>query len=226
MSSPLASCLCLLLLSSAACAAEVGPTWSPRPEEPSLIRALATPSQFDLEASGPDGAGSLASAVGGLLGDDEASSVRAPLPLEILGGYAELRATPDELIVLQGLHVDLADVSVDAAIFPPRGIALTGLEVLLASPVVLRPLVQENRVTASIQLDLMAEWAIDLGDGRVHPLNPVQLDQLSASVVVDRNLLGELRVGLTMTRDGPFWTWIDRFELSDLELSLVGGLSP
>jgi hypothetical protein len=215
----------LLLVSAVGCAGEPeSDDWTPRPEDPSLARVLTQPATFDVQPSAIDGSGSLAAAVGHVLDEDESANIHAPLQLEILGGSVDLRLTRDELLVLQALHVDLDDVALPPEIVPPDGIALTGLSVSLTGPVAGEAEVSDERVSASVQLSLAAEWAINLGDGRTHPLNPVRLEQIPAMVVVERNLLGELQLRIGITREGPFWSWLSHFALSDLDLALVGAV--
>lgn len=216
------SLISLLFLTVSACAGEAQDDWTPRPDDPTLIRALVSAGPFEVWPSSPDGRGSMASAVGELLSDDESSNVRAELWMNILGGHIEVRATTNELLVVEALTLDLDDVNIDAAVVPPRGVALTGLSVSLSGPVVVQAEIEEEQVGGDVYLDLVAEWAIDLGDGRVHPLNPVRIQQIPSSIVVERNLLGQLRVGVQMDYQGPFWSWLERFQLSDLQMSLIG----
>jgi hypothetical protein len=199
----------------AACQGQGHDDWNPGPDDASLLEQLGAGVTVEVAPSSPEG-GSYAVTRALALRAGAAAEVALP----IVGGYLALRATRDGLVVLEALEVDLSDAVIPPELFPPDGLHLTGLRLVLERPAVFGPDPGLDRLTAVGELDLRAEWAIDLGDGRSSPLGPLRLEGLPVSLDISRDPAGRLAVRVVAFRDGSFWRWAETFELTDLTLDL------
>lgn len=199
-----------------ACQGQGHDDWVPDSEDTSVLQELGGGASFDIAPTTADG-GSYAVTQALALRAGAAAEVALP----IVGGYLDLRATRDGLVVLEALEVDVADAVIPPELFPPNGLRLTGLRLVLESPAVFSPEQGIDRLTAIGSIDARAEWAIDLGDGRSSALGPLHLEGLPVSLEVGRDASGGIRVRVVAFRDGSFWRWAETFELTDLAVDLT-----
>jgi len=187
-------------------------------EEQTVWQELGGIETFEIASSAING-GSFARA-DGIVTYGAAPTRNMDVSLDILGGEITLWATPEGYLVVQGLEVDFADVSLGPDIIPPAGIELTGLQARVDFPAVALPDSKGDRVSAVVTVDLFTEWAIRTG-GEVYPMTPVRLDNVALSVEVRRAAGGKLDIRLVALREGVFWNWANTFQLAELMVDLV-----
>lgn len=204
----------LVLALLAACQGQGYDDWGD-PEAATLLEQLGAGATIEIAPSTADG---------GSFAVTRATALRAgasaEVALPILGGLADLRATRDGLLVLESLEVELADALIPPELFPPSGLQLTDLRLVLEGPAVFTAEESPGRLTAIGVLDLRAEWAIGLGDGRSSALQPLRLEALPVSLDIVRDAHGALSLRMVAFRDGSFWRWAETFELTDLAVDL------
>ncbi len=205
-------------LAIAGCSEEPGAVWEPDSDSSSILHELGLPTDFEVAPSAQDGSGSFAVAVGA-----GASGEGAEVELSIESGSFTLWAVRGETLVLQALDIRLADVEVPSDVFTPDGAALTNLSAHLAAPVTLEVDDADGRVGTVAELDLEAEWTLELPGGASYEMSALRLRELPFALDIERDEAGELAVRLVAFRQGTFWRWADRFRLSDLVVDLVSG---
>jgi hypothetical protein len=200
----------------AACQGEPPPDWEPEPGlGAELARALRVSATLQVAPADRFG-GSFARA----RAEAARTGAGAEVELAVAGGEVALRATADGLLVVERLEAFFEDVHVPAEIVPPAGVRLTGLLVRIERPLVVAPVEGPRGLTVIAAVDLVAEWAVDLGGGAVAELRPVRLRELPVSIDVGRDGLGRVQLRLVAFRDGEFWQWAETFRLGDLVVDL------
>jgi len=212
-----------LLLSSAllvvACDGQPDEVLDPDEASTTILHDLGLPSTFAIVPTTEDGSGSFAVAVGaGESGDG------AEFELSINSGSFELWAARGEILMLQALEVEIENVELPSDVFTPEGAALTGLRASLRAPVTLDVSDDHEHLGAIAELDLRAEWTLELPDGTAYEMSALRLDDVPFALDIERDESGELSARVVAFRQGTFWRWADRFQLSDLVVDLVAGL--
>lgn len=207
--------LIAVLFATAAMACEGQPddVWSPDPDAEPLLHALGAPVLFDIGPSAGD-AGSFAAARG------TSPTASAELAVGIDGGWLEIWAPSDEILVITNLEVEVAPIALDGAVVPPAGATLTGVVARSTGPVSISVTAGLDRVTAISHLDMQVSWALER-DGQALPLSDLMLRRVPFSLEISRNALGELKARLVAFRDGIFWSWAGAMSLADLTVDLV-----
>jgi hypothetical protein len=138
-------------------------------------------------------------------------------------GTVAFRADGPEAIVIESLELELGDLEISPAAFPPDGLTFTDVRATLTEPVsgaaTWSP--ADVDVLATVVGVLRVEWSVAQEGAAPLPLSPVDVDavelRLDAVPEGDR-----VRVMLIGDRRGDILSWADSVTLSDLVLS-VGG---
>jgi hypothetical protein len=183
------------------------------PTDDNLLGALQSPTQFSINDDG-----SLVEVVASSRRNDQAK----PIQFTIVGGTVEVRAAEDGRVFMDGLSLELADVSVPADILPPDGLDVRELRVSLDHPVVAQATFSADGASASsdLPISITIDWSAEFGDeGSVYPLRSIHLEDmpLHAELALDG---GAIRAQVSAARSGRFWDWAEMFDLSDLVLEI------
>lgn len=214
-------CSALLVASAPAffgCAEEPGAVWGPDSPPTSILYDLGVPTDFEVAPTAHDGSGSFAVAVGA-----GATGEGTDIELSIDGGSFTLWAVRGETLMLEALDIRIEDVAVPSDVFAPDGATLTHLSAHLTAPATLEVDDADGRVGAIANLDLAAEWTLELPGGESYEMSELRLRDLPFALDIERDETGALAARLVAFRQGTFWRWADRFRLSDLVVDLVSG---
>ena len=148
-----------------------------------------------------------------------------PLPCvqpTVRGGQTVLRATGDGLLLLEGLDIDLGDITIEpGVILEQEPVRLTDIRLRLGTQVTIDARWDAGgaRATGAGRGDLLMDWAILTEDGEALPLATQKIRD--AELLVDAELLddGEVIAEVSSTVDGTFWDF-SAVELADLSMQV------
>jgi hypothetical protein len=200
--------------------AEIGES-APTGHTPGSPTTLADQLQTPVTASlHPTAAGGSEAAIRARAGSGKAQAFE----LSITGGSVDVQFVGGEL-VLRELSIEVDDLELPAEVVPRDGARLTGVGLALEAAVGAVPAILDDEVmVAEIVASADIHWTM-IKDGVEFPLVTLELDDLHLVVTVS-HVDGAPVVRISGGQDGSLWSWLDHFELADLELSLVATRGP
>ncbi|MEE8410084.1 MAG: hypothetical protein V3T05_10785 [Myxococcota bacterium] len=204
------------------------PPLRPTAEPPTLAHALEQGVELTLAGPTDDDDGSWISfALAGEMAPDD-PKVRLP----IRTGGIVVWLDPDGSFWIDGLSIELDELTVDADAVPPDGILLSDLRVTLAERAVAEPIWNDDRTAleAELTLELQFNWSWRQPDGdEAHPLAPQSISGLLLTLRVSTDAEQQLSLAASGQGSGLMWILENMFgdgnslELYDPALELVGG---
>lgn len=211
MMSPSRLCALGLALAAAGCAdtEDADPGAPPRGD---LIDALSAPRSFSIESD---------ASVIRVTATNHRAGGGKEVEFTVVDGTIAMRAEDDGALTISEMSLDLADITVSPALFPPDGLGLRKLSVQLDYPVVAFPAYASDGITATVetQVSTTLAWSAEFDSGNVYPLRSIELTDLPlrAELRLDGD---EVSARLSAARTGEFWDWAGMFDLKDLVLEL------
>jgi len=144
------------------------------------------------------------------------------LYLPVVSGTVALRAWPDGRLEVEHLRVDLDDVVLDEAEFPPGGVHLTGITLSLrdVGEADATWVEEDTKLVARGEVDLLLDWAAVNDDGSELPLGTRQVTAVAVELEVTTTDDGRALVKLHGRRHGEFVEATGIFAISELDLEL------
>jgi hypothetical protein len=147
----------------------------------------------------------------------------ATVAVDVMGGEVTVRATETGELWVEGLALDLAEVTLPADLVPPEGARLTDLHVALERVAggAAAWEADGSRVLLEGDADLVVDWTVRFADGEPHALAPIRVREVGFVLTVEQSADGSVAATLAGGRAGVLWSWAGWFELSDLALEVT-----
>ena len=147
----------------------------------------------------------------------------APLPCvqpTVADGTAVLRATADGWLIVEGLALDLTDITIEpGVVFPDAPMQLTDIHLRLGTQIAFEPewTADGTRASGAGRGDLLMDWALLDDDGDVLPLATQKIRDAELAVAVQLTPAGDVIADVTSAVDGTFWDF-SAIELADFSM--------
>jgi hypothetical protein len=140
---------------------------------------------------------------------------------DIVQGRAALRATPEGVIVVEALEIDLSDVAVPPGALSESAYHLTDLQLRLGIQLGVVPEWSEDRRHAigHGQADLLLHWSLAV-DGEIYPMATRKLAGTPFDIEVDIDEGNNVTARISTSVSGRLSNFIDRIMLSDFSMEL------
>lgn len=189
------------------------------PLGPSARERMAGRQSFALAATAPEGGSFVSGQLSGALAGEPQL-----VALPVVGGRVTTRTDADGLVQLEQLEIELADVVLSEAQFPPHGLWLSGMRLRAARPAE-APVTwsdDDQHAVASVEVDLVLDWGVVVDDGELHPLASQTARGVRFELEVAASGPGGLSLSAGAFADGVVWRWSSLVELADVGVELVG----
>lgn len=145
----------------------------------------------------------------------------------IVDGRAALRATPDGVIVVEALEINLSDVTVPPGTLSDDTFHVTDLQLRLGIQLGTVPEWSDDgrRAVGHGKADLLMDWAVVL-DGNVHPMGTRRLEDTPFEIAVELDDNDNVVARISTSVDGQLSTFLDRIMLSDFTMALEATSAP
>lgn len=123
-------------------------------------------------------------------------------------------------LVLDSIDFEVDDVVVDADTYPPNGVHLTDLRLVLSSAAPLATTWSDEAATATGTYDLELSWSV-IDNDDVVPLADQALPDLPVEAHVRLTTDDAIRLDLSTYAAGTVWVWGRLLTMSDFQIELV-----
>ncbi len=153
---------------------------------------------------------------------DDAGNPLPCLQPSVTGGDAMMRATPDGVVVVEKMTIDLSDVVVEPGVVYDAPIHLTDIQLRLGTQLGLDTTWSDDQLSAegTGHADLLMDWAVLTDDGKVLPLATQKLRNVEFNV---RSVLGDdgqVHAEVMSAVDGRLGGITNHIELSDFSMAV------
>ena len=147
-----------------------------------------------------------------------------PLPTveaEIVQGRTALRATPEGVIVVEAIEIDLSDVLVPPGTLSEAAYQLTGLQLRLGIQLGVVPewSPDHRHAVGRGTADLLLDWSLT-ADGEVYPMATRKLENTPFELEVELDAGNNVTARISTSVAGQLSSFLDRIMLSDFSMEL------
>jgi hypothetical protein len=152
--------------------------------------------------------------------DDDGQRVPS-MEADIVDGVAALRATPEGVIVVEALDIELSDVVVPAGLLSAGEYQVTDLRLRLGIQLATIPEWSADRrhAVGTGEADLLLEYALVVG-GDVTPMGTRKIEATPFQIAVDLGEGDVVTARIATTIGGELSRFLDRIQLSNFSMRL------
>ncbi len=153
---------------------------------------------------------------------DDAGNPLPCLQPSVNGGDAMMRATPDGVLVVEKMTINLSDVVVEPGVVYDAPINLTDIQLRLGTQLGLDTTWSDDGMSATGtgHADLLMDWAVLSNDGKVLPLATQKLRNVEFDVRATLGDDGLVHAEVMSAVDGRLGGITNHIELSDFSMAV------